>query len=91
MGRKATSKASRPSPKAGEGRGTLKFKWKFRNKFRDNIVSKTNQHEMNCPSGIIGGATRSIVGSTDAKGRTTAPDFDGVEVVESADADQLSP
>jgi hypothetical protein len=44
---------------------------KFRNKFKNKITSKTNHHKMSCPSGIISGATRSILGSTDVKGRAT--------------------
>jgi hypothetical protein len=33
--------------------------------------AKQINHKMSCPSGIISGATRSILGSTDVKGRAT--------------------
>jgi hypothetical protein len=70
-----TSKASRPSPEAGEERGTRKFKCNFSNeeKIKDQgkTTNKTKYRRMNYPSGMIPSVERSIVGSTDAKGRAT--------------------
>jgi hypothetical protein len=83
QGRKATSKATQPSRlrrgedwgirlRRGYGGHARIFKGKFKNRVKDKITSKTNQHRMNYPSGIIGGAAWLIVRGTGAKGWATA-------------------
>ena len=79
--KRETSKATRPSPKAGEERGTLKCKGKlkdrFKNKFKDKTTCKTNQLQDELPEWYHLQRGEVNCGSYAAKSRATLYDVVG--------------